>query len=139
MQYRFTCKCEACQQDFPTINKLMPKLFVPYVNDEHHTSSLIAYDFDFALKNYWKYCEFLTKYGEAYPCDQISHAEESLKMALHILVDAVPLKAKMNQSPQFLDRQKTDEAKQENENEDNLKTETEMKQKQEVKTEVKTN
>ncbi|XP_037825003.1 SET and MYND domain-containing protein 4 [Lucilia sericata] len=137
MQYRFTCKCEACEQDYPTIDKLMPKLFVPYVNDEHHISSLIAYDFDFALKNYRKYCEFLTKYGEAYPCDQISSAEESLKMALHILVDAVPLKAKMNQSPQFLDRYKVEEAKQENENEDNLKTE--MKQKQEVKTEVKTN
>lgn len=99
--------------------------------------SLIAYDFDFALKNYRKYCEFLTKHGEAYPCDQISSAEESLKMALHILVDAVPLKAKMNQSPQFFVRTKTDDLKQENENEDNLKTE--MKQKQEVKTEVKTN
>lgn len=59
---------------------------------------LVVYDFDFALKNYPRYCQFLTEHASAYPCAQISAAEESLKMALHILVDAVPLKAKMNQS-----------------------------------------
>lgn len=139
MQYLFTCKCEACENDYPKFGKLMPKLFVPYVNDEHHMKSLIAYDFDFALKNYRKYCEFLTKHGDVYPCDQISSAEESLKMALHILVDAVPLKAKMNQSPQFLDKTKSDEMKQETENEDNLNTEMKQQQQQEVKTEVTTN
>ena len=141
MQYRFTCKCEACQNDYPTIGKLQPKLFVPYANDEEDMKSLIAYDFDFALKNYRKYCEFLTKHGDAYPCLQISHVEESLKMALHILVDAVPLKARMNQIPLFFDRSKMEEVKQETENESNLKTE--IKQNQEVtsdvKSEVKTN
>lgn len=78
-------------------------MFVPYVIDETHTANLIAYDFNFALKNYRKYCEFLTKHGDNYPCHQISSAEEYLKMALHILVDAVPLKAKMNQSANFWD------------------------------------
>uniref|UniRef100_A0A1B0A221 MYND-type domain-containing protein n=1 Tax=Glossina pallidipes TaxID=7398 RepID=A0A1B0A221_GLOPL len=107
IQYRFTCKCEACQNDYPTFDKLQPKLFIPYVNEEKDMKSLIAYDFDFALKNYRKYCEFLTKHKDAYPCEQISSAEESLKMALHILVDAVPLKAKMNQSPQFFERSKS--------------------------------
>lgn len=99
VQYRFTCKCEACSNDYPLIGKLRPKQFVPYINDTKDMESLIAYDFSYALKNYRKYCEFLTKHGDSYPCDQISSAEECLKMALHILVDAVPLKAKMNQSP----------------------------------------
>uniref|UniRef100_A0A1I8N6E5 Protein-lysine N-methyltransferase SMYD4 n=1 Tax=Musca domestica TaxID=7370 RepID=A0A1I8N6E5_MUSDO len=103
IQYRFTCKCEACENDYPTFVKLQRKMFVPYVIDETHTANLIAYDFNFALKNYRKYCEFLTKHGDNYPCHQISSAEEYLKMALHILVDAVPLKAKMNQSANFWD------------------------------------
>ena len=55
-------------------------------------------------------------------------------------MDAVPLKAKMNQSPQFLDKTKSDELKQETENEDNLNTEMQQQQQQqEVKTEVTTN
>ncbi|XP_017475532.1 PREDICTED: SET and MYND domain-containing protein 4 [Rhagoletis zephyria] len=95
MQYRFTCKCEACENDYPNYCKLQPKLFVPFVNDETDMKSLVKYDYDFALDNYRKYCEFLTQHANAYPCAQISSAEECLKMALHILVDAVPLKAKM--------------------------------------------
>lgn len=72
-----------------------PRLNVPYINDEKDTKNLVAFNYDFAMENYQKYCEFLTKYGDAYPCDQISSVEECLKMALHIMVDAVPLKAKM--------------------------------------------
>lgn len=98
IQYHFTCKCEACENDYPTyaILQYQCKESIPYIIDGTHTNSLINYDFDFALTNYRKYCEYLTKHGEKYPCHQISSAEESLKMALHILVDAVPLKAKMN-------------------------------------------
>lgn len=94
-QYHFTCKCEACLNDYPNYIKLQPKRFVPYANDETDNDSLIRYDYDFAMDNYRKYCEFLTKHANAYPCAQISAAEECLKMALHILLDAVPLKAKM--------------------------------------------
>ena len=95
MQYRFICKCEACENDYPNFGKLQPKLFVPYINGEDDTNNLVAFNYDYAVENYQKYCDFLTKHGGEYPCDQISSVEECLKMALHIMVDAVPLKAKM--------------------------------------------
>ncbi|XP_061399998.1 SET and MYND domain-containing protein 4 [Musca vetustissima] len=101
IQYRFTCKCEACEKDYPTFVQLPRNMYVPYAIDTTHTEKLITYDYNFALKNYRKYCEFLTRYGHNYPCYQVNSAEEYLKMALHILVDAVPLKAKMNQSANF--------------------------------------
>lgn len=134
MQYRFTCKCEACENDFPTLANLMPKRNIPYVMDEHHFNRLINYDFDFALKNYRKYCEYLNKYSDAYPCDQISKAEESLKMALHILVDAVPLKAKMNQSFQL---HRSEEDKYDSEIDDISKTD--LKNNHQLEAELKTN
>ncbi|XP_017069459.1 SET and MYND domain-containing protein 4 [Drosophila eugracilis] len=95
MQYRFDCKCEGCELDYPTFGQMPHKATVPSVTDDTDMKSLGAYNYDFAVSNYRKYCEFLTQYGAAYPCEQISSAEECLKMALHIMVDAVPLKAKM--------------------------------------------
>ncbi|EDW35856.1 GL16991 [Drosophila persimilis] len=95
MQYRFDCKCEGCELDYPTFGRMPHKATVPSVTDDTDMKSLGAYNYDFATSNYTKYCEFLTQYGAAYPCEQISSAEECLKMALHIMVDAVPLKAKM--------------------------------------------
>lgn len=95
MQYRFNCKCEACELDYPMYKAMPFKEKVPLVNDDLDMKLLSAYNYDFALSNYRKYCDFLTENGGAYPCSQISSAEECLKMALHIMVDAVPLKAKM--------------------------------------------
>ncbi|KAH8279079.1 hypothetical protein KR026_001328 [Drosophila bipectinata] len=95
MQYRFDCKCEGCELDYPTFGQMSHKASVPLVTDDPDMKSLGAYNYDFAVSNYRKYCDFLTQYGDAYPCKQISSAEECLKMALHIMVDAVPLKAKM--------------------------------------------
>ncbi|EDW73803.1 uncharacterized protein Dwil_GK19653 [Drosophila willistoni] len=95
MQYRFNCKCEACELDYPTFVRMPRKATVPSVNDDRDMKSLGAYNYDFAASNYRKYCDFLTQYAAAYPCEQISTAEECLKMALHIMMDAVPLKAKM--------------------------------------------
>jgi len=74
---------------------MMPhKATVPSVTDDTELA-LSSYNYDFAVSNYRKYCDFLTQYGDDYPCEQISSAEECLKMALHIMADAVPLKAKM--------------------------------------------
>lgn len=95
MQYRFDCKCEGCELDYPTFSRMSHKTSVPLVTDDPDMKLLGAYNYDFAVSNYRKYCDFLTQYGDAYPCKQISSAEECLKMALHIMVDAVPLKAKM--------------------------------------------
>ncbi|KAH8354910.1 hypothetical protein KR093_000930 [Drosophila rubida] len=95
MQYRFNCNCEACELDHPKYKGMPHKATVPLVNDDTDMKLLSAYNYDFAIGNYQKYCDFLTEYGAAYPCAQISSAEECLKMALHIMVDAVPLKAKM--------------------------------------------
>lgn len=94
MQYRFTCKCEACEGEYPMFSEIQPKPGVPYVNNEVDMERLMNYDWEFALSKYRDYCEILNQYAHYYPCAQIGHAEESLKMALHILVDAVPLKAK---------------------------------------------
>jgi len=95
MQYRFNCKCEACELDHPKYKGMPHKATVPLVNDDTDMKLLGASNYEFAIGNYQKYCDFLTEYGAAYPCAQISSAEECLKMALHIMVDAVPLKAKM--------------------------------------------
>ncbi|KAH8320899.1 hypothetical protein KR067_011895 [Drosophila pandora] len=95
MQYRFDCKCEGCELDYPTFGRMSYKTSVPVVTDDPDMKLLGAYNYEFAVSNYRKYCDFLTQYGDAYPCKQISSAEECLKMALHIMVDAVPLKAKM--------------------------------------------
>ncbi|EDV35788.1 uncharacterized protein Dana_GF12292 [Drosophila ananassae] len=95
MQYRFDCKCEGCELDYPTFFRMSHKTSVPLVTDDPDLKLLGAYNYEFAVSNYRKYCDFLTQYGDAYPCKQISSAEECLKMALHIMVDAVPLKAKM--------------------------------------------
>ncbi|KAH8319838.1 hypothetical protein KR074_007364 [Drosophila pseudoananassae] len=95
MQYRFDCKCEGCELDYPTFFQMSHKASVPLVTDDPDLKLLGDYNYDFAVSNYRKYCDFLTQCGDAYPCKQISSAEECLKMALHIMVDAVPLKAKM--------------------------------------------
>lgn len=94
-QYRFTCKCEACENNYPTFMKQTLSFNVPLLVGTNDYDSLISYDFDYALKNYRRYCEVLTNNAQDYPCKQISSTEECLKMALYILVDAVPLKAKM--------------------------------------------
>lgn len=98
-QYRFTCKCEACENNYPTFLKQSHNFNVPILVGTRDFDSLITYDFDYALKNYRRYCEFLTSNGHDYPCKQISSTEECLKMAFYILVDAVPLKAKMGVKP----------------------------------------
>ncbi|KMY93095.1 SET and MYND domain-containing protein 4 [Drosophila simulans] len=94
LQYRFDCKCEACELNYPMFGMMPHKPTVPSVTDDTEVA-LSSYNYDFAVSNYRKYCDFLTQYGDAYPCEQISSAEECLKMALHIMADAVPLKAKM--------------------------------------------
>lgn len=96
MQYRFTCNCEACEGEYPMFREMQPITGVPYVNNEEDMERLMNYDWNFALSKYRNYCEILNQYAKYYPCAQIGHAEESLKMALHILVDAVPLKAKVH-------------------------------------------
>lgn len=98
-QYRFTCKCEACENNYPTFHKQTQNLNVPVLVGTKDFESLISYDFDYALKNYRRYCDCLTDNAHDYPCKQISSTEECLKMALYILVDAVPLKAKMGVKP----------------------------------------
>lgn len=98
-QYRFTCNCEACEKDYPTFLKQVYNFNVPEMIGTKDFNGLISYDFDYAIQNYRRYCEFLTKNGDNYPCNQISSAEECLKMALYIMVDAVPLKAKMGVKP----------------------------------------
>ncbi|EDW10235.1 SET and MYND domain-containing protein 4 [Drosophila mojavensis] len=95
MQYRFNCKCEACELDYAKYRNLPFKASVPLVSNDTDLKLLGAYNYEFALNNYQKYCDFLTQNADAFPCAQISSAEECLKMALHIMVDAVPLKAKM--------------------------------------------
>lgn len=95
MQYRFVCTCQACHDDYPLYHSLPVPPTVPEEIQSDDVHLLMAYDRQFALDNYQRYCDFLLKYSEHYPCAQISSAEESLKMALNILVDAVPLKAKV--------------------------------------------
>ncbi|XP_055372440.1 SET and MYND domain-containing protein 4 [Condylostylus longicornis] len=95
-QYRFKCSCEACKYDYPLFEKLPVPTEVPDEVEYDDITSLMSYDFQYALSNYKRYYEFLNRFSKYYPCAQISAAEESLKMALNILVDAVPLKAKRN-------------------------------------------
>lgn len=57
--------------------------------------SFKTYDWQFSLDNRWKYCNFVTYYHFSSSWDQISSTEERFKAELIILIDAVPIKAKL--------------------------------------------
>lgn len=59
---------------------------------ENDINKILNLDKQFARETFSRFCNYLTQYGEYYPCNQISSVEESLKMCLHLLVGNVPLK-----------------------------------------------
>lgn len=97
-QYRFNCRCDACENDYSHFH-ILPKLDIPDIITEADIDHLKNLDFQYATNNFFRYKEYLDKYGKLlYPCDQLCAAEECLKMAWKILVDAIPLKAKFQSS-----------------------------------------
>ncbi|KAL5286006.1 hypothetical protein ACFFRR_007601 [Megaselia abdita] len=95
-QFRFVCKCEACENNY-NMAMMLPRANIPStVNTPKDNDHLSKFDFQYALKNLEKYTEYLKIYGERnYPNFQIQGAEECFKMALKILVGAVHLRAKI--------------------------------------------
>lgn len=95
LQYRFQCKCEACENNYPLYNELPQPKECPECIENDDFENLMKFNRKYAIENLQRYCEFLKNYSQKYfPCIQIGAVEESLKMALNILVDAIPLKLK---------------------------------------------
>lgn len=93
LQYKFRCECEACQKDFPLFKDLH-EAKIPALLSETDIGSITNFDKQFARENFSRFCTYLQKHSENYPCTQLSSVEECLKMCLLILVNNIPLKLK---------------------------------------------
>lgn len=91
LQYKFKCQCEPCQKNYQTFTELKDAN-IPTLLTEDDINSVTKHDKKFARQNFSRFCTYLNKYGEHYPCKQLSSVEECLKMCLLILVNNIPLK-----------------------------------------------
>lgn len=90
-QYKFKCQCAPCQNDYPTFAELQ-EANIPTLLTSVDIDSIMRLDKQFARQNFSRFCTYLNKYGDHYPCKQISSVEECLKMCLLILINNIPLK-----------------------------------------------
>lgn len=90
-QYKFKCQCEPCQKDYPVFKELN-EANIPTLLTDSDIKRITNLDKEFARQNFSRFCTYLSKYADHYPCTQISSVEECLKMCLLILVNNIPLK-----------------------------------------------
>lgn len=90
-QYKFKCQCAPCTNNYPLFSEL-PAANIPTLLKENDINKILNLDKEFARESFSRFCNYLTEYGDYYPCNQISSVEESLKMCLHLLVGNIPLK-----------------------------------------------
>lgn len=90
-QYKFKCQCMPCQKDYPTFAELQ-EAKIPTLLTSSDIDNITRLDKHFARQNFSRFCTYLNKYGDNYPCKQISSVEECLKMCLLILINNIPLK-----------------------------------------------
>lgn len=96
LQYKFRCQCDACKHDYPVFKELK-EANIPTLLTDDDITRITSLDKEFARQNFSRFCTYLFKYAEHYPCTQISSVEECLKMCLLILVNNIPLKLQYKQ------------------------------------------
>lgn len=89
-QYMFDCQCVACEKDYPPFVNLALAPAIPEIVKDKDLRALSSFNLN-CEHLYLKYCAFLTKYDEHYPCQQLTAAQECMKMCYNIMNRNVPL------------------------------------------------
>lgn len=97
-QYKFTCTCEACVNDWPIHPKLKLASGVPASvlrkKDEclhpEVLAKLMKGDKKTALKYYKTLCNLIEVLDPFAPCKELSECQEALKQCLAIFFDMIP-------------------------------------------------
>lgn len=97
-QYKFTCNCEACVNNWPTYLNLHQAKNLPVsiakkkqlLLNNDNISKLQKGDFDTALNLYKPLCVLLKVLEDYAPCVELADCQESFKQCVSILEEIVP-------------------------------------------------
>lgn len=93
INYLFTCDCIACTNNFPLHKNLSNETIENGVTDMD-TAKLLSGDAVYAAQRWKRFCEYLSKYDNKYPCTQLNVVQSHLREALHIMADNVSISLK---------------------------------------------
>lgn len=93
INYLFTCDCDACTNNFPSNKNLLQENIENGVTDMD-TAKLLSGDAVYASQRWKRFCEYLSKYDNKYPCAQLNIVQSHLREALHIMADNISISLK---------------------------------------------
>ncbi|KAJ6643601.1 SET and MYND domain-containing protein 4 [Pseudolycoriella hygida] len=93
VNYLFTCDCPACTNNFPS-NKNLPIVNIENEVTDMDTAKLLSGDAAYAVHRWKRFCDYLAKHDDQYPCVQLNLAQSHLREALHIMADNISISLK---------------------------------------------
>lgn len=93
INYLFNCDCVACTNNFPSHKNLSNENIENGITDMD-TAKLLSGDADYAAQRWKRFCEYLSKYDNKYPCAQLNVVQSHLREALHIMAGNISISLK---------------------------------------------
>lgn len=91
--YLFTCDCTACTNDYSSYENL-PRENIENGITELDTTKLMSGDACYATQRWNRFCDYLNKHNDKYPCVQLNVVQSHLREALHIMADNISVSFK---------------------------------------------